>query len=290
MILHITKMGTKSPHHTEQTLSRPLLTIGEYAISQLMEEANTMNVSANTVFHFTRTYANLLGILEKEFKPRYNHEDLTNVMPDIANFLYQTYIPMTCFCDIPLSAIQDHATRYGSYAIGLTKEWAKKMGLNPILYLRENSQMAEYVKELIKGFRNHTELSIDPPLVQSFYELMSHIKAYEQPAIGTDTAKVFYNEREWRYVPRISNDKSYSRLTSSDYNNTHERIAAERKIDERHRLRFEPNDIRYLIVSNDEEILQLARKIPTIKSKYSPDDQLLLTTKVKSMESLKEDI
>ncbi len=247
-----------------------------------------MNVSANTVFHFTRTYDNLLGILREEFKPRYNYEDLKDVIPNVP--LFQTYIPMTCFCDIPLSAIEKHADEYGPYAIGLTKEWAERKGLNPILYLRKGSQAAEYVKDLIVGFRNHTELAADLPFVQSFYEFNTIIKAYEEHPQGKPSGKVFYDEREWRYVPRILNHEFYSRLTWEDYNNKEKRSASERQLDAHHRLGFRPSDIRYLIVTSEEQILRLAREIPRIKHKYNRNEQVLLITKIKSLESLQEDL
>jgi hypothetical protein len=242
-----------------------------------------MNVSANAVFHFTKSFERLLGILREEFNPRYNMEDLSSVIPELP--LYQQRIPMTCFCDIPLGAIAGHSQCYGSYGIGLTKDWAEKRGLNPILYLRRASRVSKYIKDLLVGFREHMNLSRDPGFVQAFYEFTSHVKAYADDRSG----RVFYNEREWRYVPTIPSDRFYARLSMEDYADETKRRPAERELDLHHRLGFEPDDIRYLIVASEGEVLRLACEIPRIKQKYSADQKTLLTTRIHSLESLNAD-
>jgi hypothetical protein len=64
-----------------------------------------MAISAQTLFHFTKSAEALIGILREEFKPRYCLEDQTVMRhPDGPNML-ELAIPMVCFCDIPLSSI-----------------------------------------------------------------------------------------------------------------------------------------------------------------------------------------
>ena len=83
-----------------------------------------MAVSSNTLFHFTRDYDTLTKILKgMSFWPRYCQEFGWN-----SGFA----VPMTCFCDIPLSQIKNHIDTYGSYGIGMSKEFAIKNEINPI--------------------------------------------------------------------------------------------------------------------------------------------------------------
>ena len=86
-------------------------------------------VSANTLFHFTSKLDYLEGILESDFIPRYNLEDI-----NLAGRSIKIAFPMVCFCDIPLSSISEHLDKYGQYAIGMSINWANKNGLNPVLY------------------------------------------------------------------------------------------------------------------------------------------------------------
>ena len=77
-------------------------------------------ISANTLFHFTKTIDNIRNILTDTFSPRYCLEHLAFMASENIDLA----IPMVCFCDIPLSQIIDHVDTYGEYAIGLNKDWA----------------------------------------------------------------------------------------------------------------------------------------------------------------------
>ena len=41
-------------------------------------------------------------------------------------------------CDIPLTRTSEFCSRYGNHAIGLSKDWAMRNGVNPILYAADN--------------------------------------------------------------------------------------------------------------------------------------------------------
>ena len=88
------------------------------------------HLSANTLFHFTKTHENILSILENEFYPNYSLED----WKPLSGKTHPIAIPMVSFCDIPLSQISNHTKHYGNYALGLKKEWGIKNKINPVLY------------------------------------------------------------------------------------------------------------------------------------------------------------
>ena len=94
-----------------------------------------MPISSRTLFHFVNTLEYLKKILNNDFHPRYCLEKIKTDMTDCVEW----YIPMKCFCDIPLSQISEHTKKYGKYGIGLTKNWAMRNGVSPIIYLYENS-------------------------------------------------------------------------------------------------------------------------------------------------------
>lgn len=90
------------------------------------------SLSANTLFHYTRSLDNLEGILTNEFSPRFCLESLSfhQTMPE-----REVAIPLVSFCDIPLSQIKSHVRLYGSYAIGLSKECEPAGRSSKIKYL-----------------------------------------------------------------------------------------------------------------------------------------------------------
>jgi len=105
-------------------------------------------ISANTLFHFTKSIDNLRNILTHTFSPRYCLEHIDNISKEAIDLA----IPMVCFCDIPLSQIKDHVNTYGEYAIGLSKEWAMSNGISPVFYLHYGSLTNEMINKLFKAF------------------------------------------------------------------------------------------------------------------------------------------
>jgi hypothetical protein len=165
-----------------------------------------MPVSASTLFHFTDTFEKLRGILNSNFHPKYCLENWQGTFPPPEDRLGQVAVPMVCFCDIPLSQIGDHIKDYGNYALGLSKEWARKMRLNPVIYLNPGSLVIEYIIAMFRATATMvvTGKSADLKRSARSVELLAFTKPYEGvlTRVGREQQqKVFYNEREWRYVP-----------------------------------------------------------------------------------------
>ena len=97
-----------------------------------------MSLSSNSIIHFTNTKEKLQGILKSNFKIKYCKESIDFKDGGPVSF----YVPMVSFCDIPLSEVKNHISKYGPYGIGLTKKWAEKNLLNPVLYLDKKSSLA----------------------------------------------------------------------------------------------------------------------------------------------------
>ena len=102
-------------------------------------------------------------------------------------------------------------------------------------------------------------------------------------------SKKFYDEREWRYVPNI-NRLDGDELLLNNKLQGEEILKRKNKLLKDYRLSFEPDDIEYLIVSQESERLDFINSIKRIKSKYDDDKKLILISKIISAEQILTDI
>lgn len=241
-------------------------------------------LSANTLFHFTKDKDTLLSILKSSFYPRLSLEQV-----DL--FKGQAIaIPMCCFCDIPLSQISDHVSRYGSYAIGIKKEWAIKQGITPVMYFHKNSSAYKNVKRHISALKDLTKKGVIDEQVsveQLLYVMYNcfFMKPYE--GVGEEKIR-YYDEREWRYVLPCFVDGKQTYLSSDGYNDPIKREEMNRS-NEQYGIRFNPSVINYIIVKSEKEIIDVKHAVSSIKGNYPYDQVDLLTTRLISIERIKED-
>ena len=129
-------------------------------------------------------------------------------------------------------------------------------------------------------------------------KLLQFLKLYKGKKI-TKTGYVgktinFYDEREWRFVPKITWGKGEGFMSFLEYEKYKDENIRQQnnEIIKSKKLSFEPKDIKYIIVKKNNEVLEMVKKVKEIKSekkRYSDDDLLLLTTKIISMEQAEED-
>jgi len=216
-------------------------------------------------------------------------------------------LPMTCFCDIPLSMISNHASDYGSYAIGMSKEWGIKNKLNPIHYLIPESNLSNHINRNIellsfflqdKKINNEMADKVNSILVNQIINYISNIKSFSGINHKTGKRKIFYDECEWRYVPLMDLEELGERVPLLSINevNVNGKISKELirqyslDIDSKYLLKFEPSDIKYIIVQHKNEIYEMIGKIIEIKGeKYSHKDIEVLKTKISCMEDIISD-
>ena len=229
-----------------------------------------MSISTNSIIHYTNSLDNLIGILQEGFKIKYCSERL-----NLGKSRYSSAAhPMISFCDIPLSASIQHFEAYGKYGIGLSKKWAFEIGINPVLYIDENSLFAENLYELIKERRNEkTNLTL-----KQKKEIL-HIKSYAKNYSGSFTRKnkiyknyKFYDEREWRIVPdnNILGAALFS-ISSKAYKSNKEKYNS--RISSI-RLEFDAKDISYIIVERTDEIPDIIKIVRDCFGKRCTSEQL----------------
>lgn len=265
-----------------------------------------ISLSSNTLFHFTNNAENLMDILSNGFKPRFcleqfgvfdllfdeSEKDIIKEHESI-----EEAFPMTCFCDLPISHIGSHLEFYGSYGIGLSKEWGMKNGLTPLTYVHKNSTQIMYLRNLAKIIFKSTidedYSSKNNPRYQLF-ELAGFFKPYigEMWRINKYVTKRFYDEREWRYIPFIIQeadnlDKFDYRLNKNEFLNDVKRANANKYLADNYLLKFDFNDIKYIIIKSDEEAQAMTETINSLT--FSNIQKNILITKIISTQQIIED-
>lgn len=247
-----------------------------------------MSLSSNTIIHFTKTSDALKGILQENFKIKYC---LESIFLD-SDLDYAA--PMVSFCDIPLSQIKDHIGKYGAYGIGLTKEWAQKNKLNPVIYMQANSLLAKSINE------NYLEITTDEFVEwktlstnqKNWLNILRYVKNYEADlSRGGEVIKNyrFSDEREWRYSPTYE-DCIEMAINADAYKSEEQKNIINKGI-ENLRLEFEPNDIKYIIIERESEISEFLEILKKSKgNKYSYNDVERLMTRIITSEQIKTDL
>jgi hypothetical protein len=247
-----------------------------------------MPLSSNTIIHFTQTSEALKGILQSNFKIKYCQENV-NLQSEL-NYA----APMVSFCDIPLSQIKDHIGKYGAYGIGLTKEWAQKNKLNPVLYIQSDSFLSKSIDESYREIATGESVQFDKLTngQKNWLNILRHVKNYEADlSRGGEVIKNyrFSDEREWRYTPSFE-DCNEMAIHTDSYKTEEQKQYINKKI-ENLRLEFEPNDIKYIIIEREAEISEFVEVLRKSKgNKYSYNDVERLMTRIITSEQIRTDL
>ncbi|RPH34530.1 MAG: hypothetical protein EHM93_00410 [Bacteroidales bacterium] len=247
-------------------------------------------LSSNTLFNFTSEAKYFYLKLQNGFIPRFYLEDLS-ILFNKSGAEFKNAFPMVCFCDIPISQLKDHMWIYGKFGIGLTKEWGIKNKLNPVLYLPSSeSQIIEQLTLLLSKLKK-IEKTATPETKGSLVDLefhLYHILRYCKLYQGKqgDDFLTFYDEKEWRYLPVVSESDDYFYLAEKDYNNLHERDIANstmltKKID------FQTEDIKYLVVPAKKDVDGLVNFL-TSETKFNANP-LELVRRIITVEEIEND-
>lgn len=247
-----------------------------------------MPLSSNSLIHLTSSRESLEGILLENFRVKYCKETI-NFREQAA----QIHVPMVSFCDIPLSQIKDHISSYGCYGIGMTREWAIRNHLNPVLYIQENSNLAHSFEQTVlhyAGDPSEEDAALDA--FKRLTDIARYTKNYEGELVRKNQKKKLYrfsDEREWRYVPDITPNLEMFYLHREFIIGNTKQVANEALSNLR--LTFEPNDIKYIIINDESEITHFVNHLRTAQgAKYSLQDVERLTTRILTVEQIRTDI
>lgn len=253
-----------------------------------------MAVSADTLFHFT-SKESLKGILRTGgFWPTYSKEHFNQIFLADSPFTI-SHIPMISFCDLRLTQLSNpsislHTKDFGKYGIGFHKFWGTSNKISPVVYVHKNSTTSNLISDLIKKVRTleKSDKSSGPENINvTLTEFIKFIKPYDghyQKGNWKKKIRRYYDEREWRFVPR--GDKSLI-----VYPNTEFPKELERKLNSslrKHPLRFSADDIKYLIIERDSDKLEFAEAVNS-RSNLSKSQKTDIITKIISFEEIESD-
>lgn len=240
----------------------------------------------SVVCHFTRRSNVLINILvSRFFKVSYAKEEI------IGTDATRTFgIPMVSFCDIRLSQLNEHITKYGKYGIALSKDWAISKGLNPVSYISKNCSLFDRLDMRLREFRNsmmhlksdgsYHEYKMELERYNDFINTMRYMKNYEGDLIRNNKPLIknyrFANEHEWRYIPSIESDIIPIRKVLS---NTNWKTEANNSIVQNtaSQLNFSLDDVRYIFIKDDVMSHKIIKKLQSI---LNEKDFALVMTKV----------
>lgn len=239
--------------------------------------------SANVLCNYMKRQAYLDLVLQNQaIIPRYVGEDLTYL--DLGD-LKEICFPMTCFCDIPLSMVSSHMSRYGEFGIGLDKTTLVNRGVvQPIHYINNKSLLARDFKTTFSTFYQ-TDSNLGDAEILADYLVSTLV--YMKPIWGKRKDKrgkmiyyVYQDECEWRYLPSekalaglplIMRQEDMTKEGIEDYCNA---LATHKES----WLKFEWEDVRYIIVPNE---VAAKRTIETIlKLKATLEEKCMLISKI----------
>ena len=271
-------------------------------------------ITANALFNFMREYSYLeKAILNMAICPRYYPEDISYLnLKYNSKDLTEWYIPMTCFCDIPLHQISYHAEGnsillndkgYGKFSIAFHKEFGIRKGIQPIHYLNTSSvQVEELTAALNILINKDSDYSEDSDILMNFvFEYIRMIKPYTGKMKRRDRdnnvieiKKNFQDEHEWRYIPKLNPRELPLMLIEEEEIRAEEinKIYTDSILQTRDGvLKFDVEDIRYIFVDT---VQNRNRLIQFIRGKrkgrrLSSQEKDILISKIMVYDELKED-
>lgn len=279
------------------------------------------NYRTTSLFRFSRDFESLQRVLKNGIYPNYCEEDLSY---DDNNFVIG--IPMISFCDIPITLLDEHTSRYGVYGIGLSKKWGIQNGITPIMYIANDAVLrsAHYrikndfeVGKIVNSKEFKAQMLQDTVLkgfpldmyaqkleAQLEHDINIYIVGYMKKYEGIYKGKPINNyvENEWRFIVPDSKDtkwmwsrQEYEKWRFPD--NKSKDIPKPKPTNSliNYKLTFSPNDVKYILVKNSEFKKRTIDFIKTLKTfgdkdyNLKEEEMLDLTTKIITLDQVKED-
>lgn len=232
----------------------------------------------NHIVHYLDNFEVILKILKDGFAPSYCLESINGL-----NY----YIPMVSFCNIPLKDV-DLYMRYGKYGIGMSLEWAVKNSISPVIYIHENTPFKDLHSKINEIHLNDI---INKILSKKFDKIRSEDKSETDHSeefkmiseinhITVPTLQFFknwktkykgkeiitYHEREWRYIPKISDKRI---LSDEEFEELKKTVFNKKPHLPEYSLSINSiEEIRYILINNE---IQRNKVLNVLQRKFGTD-------------------
>jgi len=211
-------------------------------------------ISSNTLFNFTDTFNRLIDNLHNGIFCNNTYEELP-----LKNNGYK--VPMACFCDIPLSLIKEHFEWYGRYGIGINRSYARELGVQPVWYITSENNLAKKLVESQKLSDYERR------------ELLPYLKKFmgnQEFNNGIQKRKKFYDEREWRYIPKKAIVEPLFGIKKANIDNSEDKNRFDR-------MRLLMQAVEYIIIDKESELDKLAIELNKLSASSGVNYEWLLS-------------
>lgn len=208
-----------------------------------------MGLSSNILCHQTDK-GGFFKILEtKKLLYSYSKE---RIVPSFK--LNPVAFPMISVSDYPLSEIGNNQWAYGNYCIGFKQEWGVRSGFSPVCYCSNGSRSLRQIDQLLQeAIKTNSQRLFGLAMF-----IFAHMKFVQAP-LETKKRRFknyrFFDEREWRVVPYITETDGAEVmpfLTEVGYNEYKDAHIGSSLLDLG--VEFQYDDIIYIIVEEDSDI------------------------------------
>ncbi|OUG53912.1 hypothetical protein AZZ62_005151 [Klebsiella variicola] len=268
-------------------------------VTKKKKDELVQSLHPTTIFHFTDKEDAFYSILSQQyFRPSLSTERITGV----EGRRYFS-VPMVSFCDIKLSQILYHSIKYGEFGFGLTKSWAEKNALHPVLYMSQASTLFSKYNARIRLLKDKLiplwsqrfslvgkERDVFDNLKSEYadlYNLLRYMKNYKGTLKRRGKKDVpnfmFADEKEWRYVPEPFVGDFWPSLNFEKVKQRNDaRLMSEKFAN--YGVRFTFEDIKYIIIPTEKHINKLIEHISELDN-YNPS----IISKIITMEKVRND-
>lgn len=164
------------------------------------------------LYHCTKIESLKSILREKAFRSSYCLEQASYLESE-NNFAFA----VVCFADLMDTELKEHMRNFNSNCyIEMSKEWARKKKLSNVIYYGDHTLGAFACKEIVSMGKDKLISDNDFDRfaigVSLFMALLKPYKGYywDKTKRNWSTKEtVFYNEREWRYIPLVKNREHY---------------------------------------------------------------------------------